>query len=65
VDQPSSDAERRSDPVRPAGVPRWVRILGVVVLVLVLILVVLHLTGNSLGGPGSHLGSAEPGLLWP
>jgi hypothetical protein len=65
VDQPSSNAERRSDPVQPAGVPRWVKILGVVVLVLVLLLIVLHLTGNSLGGPGSHLRSAEQRLLWP
>ena len=64
MDQPSSDAERRSDSVQPAGVPRWVKVVGVVVLVLVLLFVVLHLTGNSLGGPGSHLGSAEGNPLW-
>jgi hypothetical protein len=35
-----------------------VKVLGLLVLLLVLLVAVLHLTGNSLGGPGSHLGSA-------
>ena len=65
MDEPSSDAERRSEPAQSVGVPSWVKVLGIVVLVLVLFLVVLHLTGNSVGGPGSHLGSVQPGLLWP
>ena len=47
-------------PTPPAGpstgTPRWVTVLGVLVLLLVLLVVVLHATGNSLGGPGDHLG---------
>ena len=39
---------------RPPGTPRWVKVFGIVVIVLVLVLGILHLTGNSLGGPGSH-----------
>lgn len=35
--------------------PRWVKILGIVLLVLVLLFVAMHLTGNSIGGPGSHM----------
>jgi hypothetical protein len=31
-----------------------VKVFGVVVVVLVLTVIILHLTGNSLGGPGSH-----------
>jgi hypothetical protein len=37
-----------------ASTPRWVKVFGIVVIVLVLVLGILHLTGNSLGGPGSH-----------
>ena len=61
----SSDAERRPGAGPSPGMPRWVKLLGIVVLVLAVLLVVLHLTGDSLGGPGSHLGSADPALLWP
>ncbi len=60
---PSAEPPTTSDGGPPAGTPRWVKILGVVLLLLVLLVVVLHLTGNSLGGPGSHLGSAATGLL--
>jgi hypothetical protein len=55
--EPSAD---RDEPIvgRPAGTPRWVKVLGVLVLLLVLLVAVLHLTGNSPGGPGSHPGLA-------
>jgi hypothetical protein len=53
---PSADADHAADAGQPVGTPRWVKVLGVLVLVLVLLVAVLHLTGNSLGGPGSHLG---------
>lgn len=39
-----------SEPHEPARTPLWVKISGIVVIALVLVLVVLHLTGNSLGG---------------
>ena len=32
------------------GTPRWVKLLGLVVLVFLLIVVVLHLTGRGFGG---------------
>jgi hypothetical protein len=47
----------------PPGVPRWVKGLGIAVLVLVLLFAGLHLTGNG-GGPGSH-GLAEHGMTMP
>lgn len=62
-------AGRAADPA--ARTPRWVKILGVLLLFIVLI-AVLHLTRNSLGEPSSHLGLAaltgpsDPGASsWP
>lgn len=37
----------------PPGVPRWVKGLGIALVVLVLLFGGMHLTGNA-GGPGSH-----------
>jgi len=34
--------------------PRWVYVLGIIVVVLVLLFVILHLTGGGLGGHGGH-----------
>lgn len=40
----------------PPGMPRWVKIAGIVVLALVLLLLVLRLTGvGGDHGPGRHL----------
>lgn len=36
------------------GTPRWVKVFGIIAFVFVVLFVILHLTGNSLGGPGSH-----------
>ncbi|MDZ4718631.1 MAG: hypothetical protein SH847_09265 [Roseiflexaceae bacterium] len=38
----------------PPSAPRWVQAFGTVLIVLVVLIIILHLTGNSLGGPGSH-----------
>jgi hypothetical protein len=62
--EPAMDPDRGPEARPAAGMPRWVKVLGVLVLLVVLLVVVLHLTGNSLGGPGSHLGSAVSGQLW-
>ena len=43
-----------SDRGSPPSTPRWVKVFGIIVIVLVLLFAILHLTGNSLGGPGSH-----------
>ncbi|MBT2727396.1 hypothetical protein J7E63_10665 [Bacillus sp. ISL-75] len=37
-----------------ASTLRWVKIFGVIGLILLLLVIILHLTGNSLGGPGMH-----------
>ncbi len=55
--------DRSPDDAAAGGIPRWVKVLGVLVLLLILVVAVLHLTGNSAGGPGSHLGSTAPRQL--
>jgi hypothetical protein len=37
-------------PEPPAGMPRWVKVFGIIAIVVVLLFVILLLTG----GPGSH-----------
>jgi hypothetical protein len=58
ADRDEPDAGPSPAPDQPVGTPRWVKVLGILVLLLVLLVAVLHLTGNSPGGPGSHLGMA-------
>ena len=38
----------------PPATPRWVKVFGVIFLILVLLIVILHLTGNGLGGHSMH-----------
>jgi hypothetical protein len=42
----------------PAGIPRWVKVFGIVVLAILVLVVGMLLTGH---GPGRHLSSAERG----
>lgn len=35
--------------------PRWVKVAVIIFIALVLLVVILHITGNSLGGPGGHM----------
>jgi hypothetical protein len=50
-----SQTHKPSDP--EASTPRWVKVFGIVMIVLALGFGIMHLTGNSLGGPGSHIPS--------
>ncbi len=38
----------------PPGTPLWVKVFGIITIVLVLVFVILHLTGNHLGGHNRH-----------
>ena len=49
-----SQTEVGTSRARPPGLPRWVKVFGIIALVLILLVVILHLTGNSLGGPMGH-----------
>ena len=54
---PRSDAARQT----PPGVPRWVKIAGIVVGVLLLVFLVLQLTGVAgQHGPGRHFSGPGP-----
>lgn len=53
--EPSRDADLAERYRSPARRPRWVTLVIIGAVLLLAVVVVLHLTGNSLGGPGSHL----------
>lgn len=53
--QRQDDADGASDPRSQTGRPRWVTAVLIAAVLLLALVVVLHLTGNSLGGPGSHM----------
>ena len=46
----TQDADMRPYP----GTPRWVKILGIILVVAVLVFVTMHLTTSSMG-PGMHM----------
>ena len=60
-----SQTHVKPDRGSPPKTPRWVKVLGVIFIILVLVFVILHLTGNSLGGPGGHTPSIEYWLQQP
>jgi hypothetical protein len=51
--------ERPLGPAR-AGAPRWVKVVGLVLVVLVVLAVVLVLVSGGEHGPGRHASSAVP-----
>ena len=57
--EPSPERSRDADPAKryrsPARRPPWVTAVVIGAVLLLAVVVVLHLTGNSPGGPGSHL----------
>ncbi len=51
------DAERRS----PSGMPRWVKVIGLVVLVVALVLGAVLLLGGGEHGPARHTSAGSTG----
>ena len=45
----------KPNPGSPPSTPRWVKVLVIIFIALVLLVIILHLTGNSFGGPGGHI----------
>lgn len=52
---PRRDVDGAPEPRSQTARPRWVTGMAVAAVLLLALVVVLHLTGNSLGGPGSHM----------
>ena len=57
-----SQTQGRSGGGSAPGIPGWVKVLGIIAILLVVLVVILHLTGHSLGGPGSHMPPASSSL---
>ena len=53
--EPFSDPVEEAGPGHSGGTPRWVKVLGLVLLLLVALIAVLHMTGSSPVGAGGHL----------
>lgn len=63
-------SETQMSPVRRStpGTPRWVKVLGIAIIVLVLLFVTLHLTGitpMSHTGPMSNMPPTQQGMQQP
>lgn len=43
----------RPDRLPTTSTPRWVKMFGIVAAILVVLFVILHLTGNGMGGHGA------------
>jgi hypothetical protein len=54
------ETRTRPDPGSPPSTPRWVKALGLAVLVLVLVFVILHLAGGGFGGHAPLISFAVP-----
>ena len=50
-----SQSPVKSDRPLPPGMPRWVKVFVTLAIVIILIVIVLHLTGNNIGGHIPHL----------
>ena len=55
IPQRRDDADGAPEPRPQMGRPRWVTAVLIAAVLLLALVVLLHLTGNSLGGPGSHM----------
>ena len=60
-----SQTQKTSNSSSTTGIPRWVKASGIIVIVLVTVFIALHLTGNSLGGPGMHTPPVVQGVQQP
>ena len=60
-DEAGVGPDRGSTTDTPPGMPRWVKVSGIITLVLVLLLVVVMVAGGGRHGPGRHMPSGSPG----
>lgn len=49
---------QRPDRRPPTGAPRWVKAVGIIAVILLILFVILHLTGNGMGGHAGPMGDA-------
>ncbi len=56
-----SQAQMGPDRGSVPGIPRWVKVFGIIALTLVLLVVVMMLIGGGEHGPSRHIPSGGPG----
>jgi len=47
-------ADPRPERESTTGIPRWMKVFGIIALIVVLLVVIIMLTSGGLGGPGGH-----------
>lgn len=47
------------------GIPRWLKLSAIIVVILILLFGILHLTGNHNMGPEMHMPATAQGTLQP
>lgn len=52
---PSPDTGDAATPDRSDGMPRWVKVFGIIGIVVALLIVIVLLVGDGSHGPGRHL----------
>jgi hypothetical protein len=50
-----SQSPIKPDRQSPPGMPRWVKVFGILFIFLILVVIALHLTGTDFGGPIPHM----------
>ena len=60
-----SQTHAETDPVSRPGIPRWLKISGIIVIVLILLFGILHLTTGGGMGPGMHMPPAAQDTQQP
>ncbi|WP_163537210.1 hypothetical protein [Gracilibacillus sp. YIM 98692] len=60
----SNDNGEKSTENQPPGMPRWLKVSGIIAIVFVLLFVIMHLFSGGKMGPGSHMpGGASAGQI--
>lgn len=57
MSQSHAETQKQSAINRAPGLPRWVKISGIVIIALVILFAIMHLSGGH--GPSSHMSSGD------
>ncbi len=59
MSQPRLEPDRESTMTTPPGIPRWVKVFGIITLALILLVGIMMFASGGEHGPGRHVPSAS------